>query len=64
MVFEAKQRLKKKCEVAKDLIDMISQSNLRLIREVTLVVKNFCTVHRPWKLVYGLPVDLMIQGKT
>ena len=31
------------------MIDMMSQSNVRLIREVTLVVKKFCIVHRPWE---------------
>ena len=41
---------KRNAKVVKDLIDMMSRSNVRLIREVTLVVKKFCIVHRPWEV--------------
>ncbi len=36
--------------MVKDLIDMMSQSNVRLIREVSSVVRKFCYIHRPWEV--------------
>ena len=41
---------KRNIRMVKDLIDMMSRSNVRLIREVSAVVRKFCHVHRPWEV--------------
>ena len=44
------KRISKDVRIIKDLIVMMSASNVRLVREVTAVVRLFCLRYRPWEL--------------
>jgi hypothetical protein len=43
-------RVAKDIRIIKDLFDMMSSSNVRIIREVSAAVRMFCMQHHPWEL--------------